>query len=547
MALLFDGINQYLQTGDPSVTYPFAISAWVKADATTGLHTAVSIGDTGGAVNYFQLGINVNGTPFGRARATGFSTFSATDDVSLNTWHNILVIFKTTTDREIYLDGRVETRGSAAHNIAPGGIDQYAVGRLVTSTPGDYFSGSIAEVAIWQLSSFLNSQEIAAIGKYSALFIRPSELIVYDRLEGVLPTIDMVGGFSLTAFNGPVVAPDTPPVLQPGHQSEPVAIDGVFRVEQEFLFNQSVGVEATLNLSVTNQLDFFQAANPHVIQLSVTTQFDITQEATTDGSTINLVTTQALLFEQNARRTILESASNTLTFGQDGNRAGVGSGVLVFGQALTLEQVKVASNNLVFGQIVVITQPIKSVTASSIFLCDGFGSIQVISPVVPGVCNPEEIVDLSVNNVNYNSPDSIISPKSSTDLILRETIEFYSTIGPTTVELRVPSFGNNESHTKGNLFKRLRGGALSSNHITAKPLLRTFSITVPELKDTDRDAIQSFIALTLGTRVRYTDASSQIYSVIISNPNGVITETAKGRYEATFELELDTVDAYGGP
>ena len=167
-----------------------------------------------------------------------------------------------------------------------------------------------------------------------------------------------------------------------------------------------------------------------------------------------------------------------------------------------------------------------------------FGTIWKISPA-SSVCDPNaEASGIRVNDPAFNSPDNQVSVPTPSSLVNRETIEFFTGTVPT-LTIRASEFGNSEVHSKGNLFKRLRGGAPTSNHLVSKPRLRTLLFSVTALKPADRDAIQAFIVGTLGTQIRFTDPASQVFVGVISNPDAIIAEVGRGcQHEANFELTL---------
>ena len=313
------------------------------------------------------------------------------------------------------------------------------------------------------------------------------------------------------------------------------------------VFGQVTSFFLALNISIIQQLDFFQLADSHIRELSASNALAFSQEAVTGPNIFNLALSQPWIIEADGRKTIILSVTSALAFGQSGNRAGVGENQLDFDHLVSFIQSKQTSNQWLFSQLATAVYGIRNLFASNEWLCNGFGSIQVISTVISTVCNPDaEPSGIRINDPNFNSPDNQVSVPLPSQLVLRETIEFFNGVVPTLV-IRASEFGNSEVHSKGNLFKRLRGGAPVSNHLVSKPKLRTLLFSVTALKPADRDAIQAFIAGTLGTQIRFTDASSQVFVGVISNPDSIIAEIADIQHEANFELTLADSDTYSGP
>ena len=86
-----------------------------------------------------------------------------------------------------------------------------------------YFSGRIAEVALWSTILTVGEMEALAAGT-SPLSIRPSNLAFYAPLIG--NTTDVISGQTLSASGSPTADPDHPPVMRPSNQHTPVPAKG---------------------------------------------------------------------------------------------------------------------------------------------------------------------------------------------------------------------------------------------------------------------------------------------------------------------------------
>jgi len=202
-----DGSSQYLYSANAVISaYPFTMAAWCYSDDNANLQTVLSVGDTATTNNYWRIVMagNYANDPFHLWAVNGGAPVIASTSpsgYSINTWHHIIGVGASSTDRRIYIDGGSE--GQETTNITPTGIDEVAIGSTAKAAHGNYMSGNIAEAAIWNVA--LNASERVALSKgYSPLLIRPDGLVFY------VPFIrsndkDIIGGLSLTANGTPTV------------------------------------------------------------------------------------------------------------------------------------------------------------------------------------------------------------------------------------------------------------------------------------------------------------------------------------------------------
>ncbi|OGU80429.1 MAG: hypothetical protein A2W11_00760 [Ignavibacteria bacterium RBG_16_35_7] len=209
MARLFDDLSsEYLEI-DSSVitTQPLTMAAWVYSDSATLLQAILSVADKDSAtkLHFLELAGTIAGDPVRMASITvGSPSYAATTTgYSVNTWHHAAGVVSASNARAAYIDGGSE--GTDATEEDPGAVlDRTSIGRLGDSTPAQYFSGNIAEAAVWNIA--LTIGEIAILAKgFSPLFVRPQNLVAYWPLINT-NDIDIVGGFNMTAFNTPSVA-----------------------------------------------------------------------------------------------------------------------------------------------------------------------------------------------------------------------------------------------------------------------------------------------------------------------------------------------------
>jgi len=208
MAYLFDdGSSQYLQIDQAVVTdVPFTMACFAYGDTDTATFmTAGFVGDKDAATEYHAIGVHwgETGNPtfaLSYSALIGFRLAYSTTGVTVNTWHHLCGIFASSTDRRAFIDGG--SRGNNTSDVSPLNLDRTGISGSQDSTPGFYWSGNIAEFAIWNVA--LTDVEVAILAKgYSPLLVRPQNLVSYWPL--VRDSRDIVGNYNLTAYNSPTV------------------------------------------------------------------------------------------------------------------------------------------------------------------------------------------------------------------------------------------------------------------------------------------------------------------------------------------------------
>lgn len=210
MARLFDDAsNQYLQAvAVPVTTTPCTLAGWFYSDAERD-HNIISVAQNGGSVHYFTLFANW-ATPSKvevyQRGSLGASYAITTTAWSMNTWHHACGVFSTDASRAAYLDGG--GKGTNSTDVgATSGLDTTWIGRHFST----YFSGAIAEVGAWNVALADAWVAVLALG-ISPLLVQPASLTAYYPL--IRGDQDRVGGYHLTAVNGPTIATH-PPKIRP--------------------------------------------------------------------------------------------------------------------------------------------------------------------------------------------------------------------------------------------------------------------------------------------------------------------------------------------
>ena len=213
MARTFDaGSSQYLETASAPMTgAPFSMACWVWTDDSSADKPAMCLSDISAGDEFYQLHIAANDKIKFRARQ-GDQEIQTSAGVSMSTWHHILGVEAASNDRRVYLDGGSKSTGNT-ECTPTGNIDTISIGRVAKAVPMEYFDGSIAEAAIWNVALTDADALILAAG-YSPLCVKPASIVAYWTLVRD-DDRDLVGSYSLTDNGGPTVGVH-PRIIYPG-------------------------------------------------------------------------------------------------------------------------------------------------------------------------------------------------------------------------------------------------------------------------------------------------------------------------------------------
>lgn len=148
-AILFDGgdyfnISSNLGITDYPVTITFAMTTTSNNDGV------VWFGDTGETNVYMTAFLTNDTTQFISARAVNTSiidTSGTETDVNTGSTFFVQVTWASATDREVWINGVSD--GSSSTSVTFPTPDEFSIGRLDDSSPGNNFSGTLDEVAIF--------------------------------------------------------------------------------------------------------------------------------------------------------------------------------------------------------------------------------------------------------------------------------------------------------------------------------------------------------------------------------------------------------------
>jgi hypothetical protein len=204
MAYAFSAANsRYLSTSSaPASGDPMTIAAWVRPSGS-GTRTIAAVGVSSGiARNQLFLNSTNNVNVTSANAANNVSGPSVAGVISANTWGHAAGVFASTSSRTAYADGVAATPndngvtvGTAANTIT--------VGVRWAGVVGNYFSGDIAEVGVWNVA--LTADEIASLADgFTCDRVRPQSLVFYAPL--IRDLADLAGGRAITNNNTATVA-----------------------------------------------------------------------------------------------------------------------------------------------------------------------------------------------------------------------------------------------------------------------------------------------------------------------------------------------------
>jgi hypothetical protein len=211
MAYEFNGTSQRLSipASVSSGSVPIAMSARIYPTSTTGTRSAVYLRGTDPAGQVFGNIISIGfGFPnaqkayyIQRGQNQGtFPSVNSTASVTQNDWNHIFGQSVSLSSHQVWLNGAKTTSTTTGLSINTG----FAVAAIGNDGgTGNYFSGRIADVAIWNTS--LNDDEIASLAAgMTCDKVRPQSLVFYAPL--VRNLIDAKGGLTITNNNTATVA-----------------------------------------------------------------------------------------------------------------------------------------------------------------------------------------------------------------------------------------------------------------------------------------------------------------------------------------------------
>ena len=236
MAILFnDGDSEYVEVdATPIAGPPFVVAAWGRSNDATSGQCVISIADKDGDDHHASLNFagHIGGDPI-RWNVMGTSV-DTTAGFTANTWHHVCAIEIAADSRAVFLDGG--NKQTNATNKVLANLNRVSIGRLGRSTAGNYMSGSVAELAIWNLTNWPGATAADKAAFFEAIAVpalvagaSPSFWplgLTYWPLPTVDAIQDRMGTYNMTAYsgNGGPVTAEHPPITYPG---SPIYVPGV--------------------------------------------------------------------------------------------------------------------------------------------------------------------------------------------------------------------------------------------------------------------------------------------------------------------------------
>jgi len=166
-AMSFNGTDSYVigtYSSSLGITGNLTLSAWFKSSASTNQRIiSMDSGSSTGRNYIIQLESSgyVRGIVWSGSTAYQAGTISTTPGLSDGNWHHVALVYKPSTKVEIFIDGVSKDQNTLGIPSSINSIAQdLVIGRAAPAT-GNFFNGSIDEVAIFNTA--LSSCDIKGI------------------------------------------------------------------------------------------------------------------------------------------------------------------------------------------------------------------------------------------------------------------------------------------------------------------------------------------------------------------------------------------------
>lgn len=213
--------SNYLEASVQSISaVPLTIAAWFNSNAASTAQAIYWVNNNNSLANGWGLQVRANNALGAFSDDNGTSTeANSAINPSINAWHHGCAVFTSNTLRAIYLDGGNSGTDTTANTPATGAYND-TLGVQLSPSLGNPFSGSLADVAVWNVA--LDATEIAQLAAgVPAYLIRPQNLVRYYPLDGISPAgQDMSGNWQSLALTGSLAYAADPPFLQRQQSNE---------------------------------------------------------------------------------------------------------------------------------------------------------------------------------------------------------------------------------------------------------------------------------------------------------------------------------------
>jgi len=166
-AMSFNGTDSYVigtYSSSLGITGNLTLSAWFKSSASTNQRIiSMDSGSSTGRNYIIQLESSgyVRGIVWSGSTAYQAGTISTTPGLSDGNWHHVALVYKPSTKVEIFIDGVSKDQNTSGIPSSINSIAQDLVIGRATPATGNFFNGSIDEVAIFNTA--LSAEKIQQI------------------------------------------------------------------------------------------------------------------------------------------------------------------------------------------------------------------------------------------------------------------------------------------------------------------------------------------------------------------------------------------------
>lgn len=187
MARLFaSASSQYLSLASAVRTAaPLTMSCWFNTSDNTNFQVLMALVNTTTTANFFRLSLrgDVAADPVEFTINSGTATPRTSTTYSINAWNHACAVETSTASHAVYLNGGGV--GTSTGSQTPTGLVGTQIGRYQNgATPAGYFSGSIAEAAIWSVA--LTADEVLELAAaVSPRRVRPASLVAHWPIFGI--------------------------------------------------------------------------------------------------------------------------------------------------------------------------------------------------------------------------------------------------------------------------------------------------------------------------------------------------------------------------
>ncbi len=250
MASLFnDAAAERLEVDSSPITaFPFSMSCWFNTDANTQGQSPFFMGNKDVAAQRAYLSVRTNSVlRFSVTRAGLSANAETVNTIANNTWHHGFGASAADNDHKVILDGDLVNMGTSVVQIIDSiqFWDRTSIGRLGDSTPGFYFSGLVAECAIWNVE-LTNAEAVILSKGFCPLLVRPQSLVAYWPLfrgEEADALNDRVGGLVLAAVGVIDAVAHPGEMFRPAPQSIPIGGIAAVGIDEMMAARQFGGLQ----------------------------------------------------------------------------------------------------------------------------------------------------------------------------------------------------------------------------------------------------------------------------------------------------------------